>query len=149
LRHFVSGSGKQPQQDGPGRILRRRAPGEAAWLVIVIDDIGEDMGVLRMLMRLPFAVICAVWPRSTNAKKAAETTHAAGREVIIHQPTEPMKYPEMNPGPNALFVSLPDAEIEARVRDSLDRVPYAVGMNNHMGSLFTRDLRGWPLWCAL
>ena len=133
------GAGNTP--DGPGRILRRRSPGEPARLVIVIDDIGEDMGALRSLMRLPFLVTCAVWPRSTNAKKAAETAHAAGREVLIHQPTEPMKYPEMNPGPGALFVSLPDAEIENRVRDSLARVPHAVGMNNHMGSRFTRDSR--------
>lgn len=145
LRHdsqtVRSGSAGKSAQDGPGRILRRRAPGESARLVIVIDDIGEDMGALRTLLRLPFSVTCAVWPRSTNAKKAAEATHAAGREVLIHQPTEPMKYPEMNPGPGALFVSLPDEKIEDLVRDSLTRVPYAVGMNNHMGSRFTRDSR--------
>ncbi|MDL2210612.1 divergent polysaccharide deacetylase family protein, partial [Desulfovibrio sp. OttesenSCG-928-O18] len=126
----------------PGRILRRRSPGEAARLVIVMDDLGEDMRAVRTLANLPFAVTFAVWPRSTNAKKAAEAGHAAGREVIIHQPTEPLKYPEVNPGPGALYVSQPDAEIEARVRDSLTRVPFAVGMNNHMGSRFSRDRRG-------
>lgn len=127
--------------DSPGRVLRRRSPGEPARLVLVIDDMGEDMNAARTLARLSFPVTFAVWPRSTHARAAAETGHAAGLEILIHQPTEPMKYPEMKPGPNALFVSLSDQEIESRVRDSLTRVPHAVGMNNHMGSRFTRDRR--------
>lgn len=135
------GDAGETSPEGPGRILRRRAPGEPARLVIVMDDLGEDMQALHSLVNLPYVVTCAVWPRSSHARKAAETAHAAGREVLIHQPAEPMKYPEMNPGPGALFVSLSDAEIEARVKDSLTRVPYAVGMNNHMGSRFTRDSR--------
>lgn len=143
---LVLTSGPRPEPhpekgEGPGRVLRRRSPGEPARLVIVIDDIGEDMNAARTLARLPFPVTFAVWPRSTHARAAAETGHAAGLEILIHQPTEPMKYPEMNPGPNALFVSLSDREIESRVRDSLTRVPYAMGMNNHMGSRFTRDRR--------
>lgn len=125
----------------PGRELRRRAPGETARLVIVIDDIGEDMGAVKTLVGLPYPVTFAIWPRSTHARKAAEQGHAAGVEILIHQPTEPMKYPEVNPGPGALFASLPDAEIEARVKDSVTRVPHAVGMNNHMGSRFTRNAR--------
>lgn len=127
--------------DGPGRVLRRRASGEVARMVIVIDDIGEDMSAARTLSGLPFPVTFAIWPRSTHAHRAAETANAAGLEIIVHQPTEPIKYPEMNPGPGALFTSLSDAEIEARVKDSLLRVPNAVGMNNHMGSKFTRDRR--------
>lgn len=127
--------------DGPGRVLRHRASGETARMVIVIDDIGEDMSAVRTLTGLPFPVTLAIWPRSTHARRAAETANAAGLECIVHQPTEPIKYPEMNPGPGALFTSLSDAEIETRVKDSLSRVPYAVGMNNHMGSKFTRDRR--------
>lgn len=129
------------ETDGPGRVLRRRSPGGSARLAIVIDDIGEDMRAAAMLARLPYIVTFAVWPRSTHARKAAEIAHAAGREVIIHQPTEPLKYPEMHPGPGALYVSFTDTAIETLVRDSLMRVPYAVGMNNHMGSRFTRDKR--------
>ncbi len=129
------------ETDGPGRILRRRAPGDAARLVIVIDDIGEDMKATALLANLPYPVTFAVWPRSTHARKAAETAHAARREVIIHQPTEPIKYPQMHPGPGALLTSFPDRMIETLVRDSLTRVPHAVGMNNHMGSRFTRDKR--------
>lgn len=130
-----------PVVEGPQRILRRRDPGSPARLVIVMDDLGEDMNAVRALARLSFPVTFAVWPNSTHARKAAESGHAAGLEVIVHQPTEPMKYPEMNPGPRALFTSMTDRQIETRVRESLALVPHAVGMNNHMGSRFTRDRR--------
>lgn len=128
-------------EGGPGGALRRRSSGGSARLVIVIDDIGEDMSAVKTLADLPYPVTFAVWPRSSHARRAAEIGHAAGLEIIIHQPTEPMKYPEVNPGPEALLTSLSDEEIEARVSDSLTRVPHAVGMNNHMGSRFTRNHR--------
>ncbi|MCC8193852.1 MAG: divergent polysaccharide deacetylase family protein [Deltaproteobacteria bacterium] len=134
-------SSPPPTTDAGRGMIRRRSPGEAARLVIVIDDLGEDMAAVRALANLPYPVTFAVWPRSTHARKAADLGHGAGREILIHQPAEPMKYPDVNPGPGALFTSLDDREIEARVRASLSRVPYAVGMNNHMGSRFTRDSR--------
>ena len=120
---------------------RRQSTDKAARMAIVIDDLGEDLVAVRDLAALPYLVSFAILPRSTFARKTAESGHAAGREILIHQPTEPMKYSEHNPGPNPLLVSLSDGEIEARVRDSLSRVPHAVGMNNHMGSRFTRDRR--------
>lgn len=124
-----------------GGIPGNRLSGEPARFAIVIDDMGEDVSAVRTLARLPFPVTIAVLPRSSRARKVAETGHLAGLEILVHQPAEPRNYPKANPGPNALLVSLPDQEIEARVRDSLTRVPYAVGMNNHMGSRFTSDKR--------
>ena len=120
---------------------RQRPPGERVRLAIVIDDIGENMVAAEKLANLPFPVTFAVWPRSTHARKAAELGHAAGLEILIHQPTEPMDYPTLNPGQGVLLTSHSEQEIEARVRDSLTRVPHAIGMNNHMGSQFTRDRR--------
>lgn len=139
LAHSPADEG--PTQKGERKFTRRRGPGVPARVVIVIDDLGEDMRAVRKLASLPFPVTFAIWPHSTNAKQAAQTGHAAGLEILVHQPTEPIKYPEMNPGPRALFVSLSDLEIEARVRESVRRVPHAVGMNNHMGSRFTRNRR--------
>ena len=46
-----------------------------------------------------------------------------------------------DPGPNALRVGLSDADLQARVRWAMARVPEAVGLNNHMGSRFTADPR--------
>lgn len=123
-------------------------PRGGARLVIVIDDIGESMGAVRDLAALDYPVTFAVWPRSTHAREAAEAAHKAGREVMIHQPMEPVKYPSVKPGPGALYVRMSASEIEATLRDNLRRVPHAVGLNNHMGSRFTQDVRGVRAVCA-
>lgn len=130
-----------PAGEDARKFARGRAADGVARLVVVMDDLGEDVRVAHKLARLSFPVTFAVWPHSSKAAKTAETGHAAGLEIIVHQPTEPIKYPEINPGPRALLVSLSDNEIESRVRESFAKVPHAVGMNNHMGSRFTRDRR--------
>ena len=136
---FVTTS--QLVQTQPEDAPRRGSYGAAPRMAIVIDDIGESMVAANALAKLSFPVAFAIWPRSTHARKTAKLGHAAGLEILIHQPTEPMGYPELNPGPGALLTTHNDREIEMRVRDSLTRVPYATGMNNHMGSRFTRDRR--------
>lgn len=121
---------------------------EGALLAIVIDDIGESMGAVRDLLKLDYPVTFAVWPRSSHAREAAEAAHRAGREVMIHQPMEPLKYPAVKPGPGAIYVRMGVDEIEATLRENLARVPHAVGLNNHMGSRFTQDVRGVRAVCA-
>ncbi|WP_025695123.1 divergent polysaccharide deacetylase family protein, partial [Paenibacillus durus] len=44
-------------------------------------------------------------------------------------------------GPGAVLSSLSDQEIRKRVEAAVDNVPYAVGINNHMGSKVTGDER--------
>jgi polysaccharide deacetylase 2 family uncharacterized protein YibQ len=119
--------------------LRRREPGDAARLVIVMDDLGESMRAVEALLDLPYPVTFAVWPDSSHAREAAERGHAAGREIIVHQPMEPMDYPAVRPGPNALLLGADPAAAADIVRRSLARVPHAAGLNNHMGSRYTRD----------
>ncbi len=119
--------------------LRPRAVGEKARLVIVMDDLGENMQAVRELLELPFPVTFAIWPHSSHAREAAELAHAAGKEILVHMPMEPLGYPEVRPGPGALM----DADGEEAILEKLDQalglVPYAVGLNNHMGSRFTRN----------
>src|SRR3546814_19884121 len=50
---------------------------------------------------------------------------------------EPVDYPESDPGPQALFVTLSPAENIERMRWALSRVSGYVGVLNHMGSRFT------------
>lgn len=120
---------------------------KGARLAIVIDDIGENMSAVRELLALDFPVTFAIWPRSTHGLEAAEAIHRAGREVMIHLPMEPEKYPQVKPGRGALFVRMSHDDIVATVRDAIRRVPYAVGLNNHMGSKFTQNVRGVRAVC--
>ena len=108
-------------------------------LAIVIDDMGEDVGIARGLARLPVAVSFSVWPLASSAKTVALLAEKAGRELLVHLPMEPKAYPRANPGPGALFVSMTGEEIGRLVREALDRLPTARGLNNHMGSRFTES----------
>ena len=114
-----------------------RSPGSEALLVIVIDDLGESMRAARTLADLPYPVTCAVWPDSSHAREVAELAHGSGLEVIVHQPMEPMDYPAVSPGPNAILLTTSAFDAANIVRRSLSRVPHAVGLNNHMGSRLT------------
>lgn len=117
------------------------APGRPGRLLIVIDDIGADLEATRALASLNFPVTLAVWPRAAHARASAELAHAAGREVMIHQPMEPVSYPRNKPGPGAVFTTMSDADIRAVVAANLKLVPHAVGLNNHMGSKATQNRR--------
>jgi polysaccharide deacetylase 2 family uncharacterized protein YibQ len=46
---------------------------------------------------------------------------------------------DADPGPDALLTRLSAEAIRERLGAALDRVPGAIGLNNHMGSLFTAD----------
>jgi polysaccharide deacetylase 2 family uncharacterized protein YibQ len=67
--------------------------------------------------------------------------HQGGHEVWLHLPMEPERYPESDPGPGAVFVGMTDSEIRSAVHAAVNSVPHAVGVNNHMGSRATADLR--------
>ena len=45
------------------------------------------------------------------------------------------------PGRNAILASMTDDEIARTTRENIDAMPYAIGVNNHMGSLATADRR--------
>ncbi len=54
---------------------------------------------------------------------------------------EPRGFPEVRPGPGVVLRSQSDEEIATTLRSDLETVPGAVGVNNHMGSAATADLR--------
>lgn len=119
-----------------------RASGEAARMVIVMDDLGANHLAVQQLLALDYPVTFAFWPHGSHTMQGSLEAHRAGREIIIHQPMEPLGYPRVNPGPNALLVGMPPEKIHAILEDSIAAVPHAVGLNNHMGSRFTQNTAG-------
>lgn len=111
-------------------------------LSIVIDDIGEDMKVLKGLVNLDFPLTLAVWPHATYTRKAVELISEKRRDLIIHFPMEPLGYPRYNPGDDALFVKMTSTEIRKQIAENVSRIPEAIGVNNHMGSRFTGNTAG-------
>ena len=60
-------------------------------------------------------------------------------EVLLGLPMEPYRFPEVDPGPGALLMSMPPGEIQQLVGSHLEAVAPAVGVVNRMGSRLTED----------
>lgn len=122
-----------------------RPPAKGPKLAVVIDDVGENMHVLKGLINLDFPVTLAVWPNASNTRASVELIVQKRRDLIIHFPMEPQGYPRYNPGDDALFVSMTDEELKKQIAENVRKIPEAIGINNHMGSRFTGDARGMQL----
>ncbi|MEH6940223.1 divergent polysaccharide deacetylase family protein, partial [Bacillus sp. JJ664] len=110
-------------------------------VAIVIDDFGNNMKGTEQMLSLPIPLTVAVMPFLPSTQKDASTAHSRGYEVIVHLPMEPRTGMASWLGPNAITSNLSDLEIRRRVVAAIDDVPYAIGMNNHMGSKATSDER--------
>ncbi|RIX59390.1 divergent polysaccharide deacetylase family protein [Paenibacillus nanensis] len=110
-------------------------------VAIVIDDFGNGMTGTEEMLKLPVKFTAAVMPFMPTTKQDAEAAHKLGHDVIVHMPMEPNKGKKKWLGPGALTSDLTDEEIRKRVEAAIADVPYAIGMNNHMGSKITADER--------
>lgn len=130
------------------RVTRRRNQRPAATprsgshkgdIVLIIDDLGFDGQPLERVMALDPNINVAILPNGTRAEEFAETLHRRGFEVLCHLPMQPRG--RETPGRNAILASMTDDEIATTTRQNIQAVPYARGVNNHMGSLATADRR--------
>jgi polysaccharide deacetylase 2 family uncharacterized protein YibQ len=108
-------------------------------VAIIIDDIGNDMGPVRELLKVDADITFAILPLCTHSRDAAEMLHKAHKETLLHLPMEPNSYPKEKPGNGALFTDMNNEEIIFQLEKDLASVPYVSGVNNHMGSKFMAD----------
>jgi polysaccharide deacetylase 2 family uncharacterized protein YibQ len=107
-----------------------------ARIALIIDDIGDNLKLGSRAVRLPGAVTCSILPHTVYARQLATAAHRGDKEVMLHLPME--SEDEKAPGPGALTLDMTKAEFLGTLESDLDAVPYAAGINNHMGSLITR-----------
>jgi hypothetical protein len=133
---------REPQLP-PESAVRTRAIGPLAAaharVAVVIDDVGYSLRELEPFLQIPGPVTFAILPGLPHSSEAARRAVAAGKEVIVHMPMEPLG--QEDPGPGAILVSQSDSEIRERLERALQSVPEARGMNNHMGSRAEADRR--------
>jgi len=128
----------QPKQTGEAPVLHRKP--HRGDIVLILDDVGFDNQPLTSAMRIDPNLNFSVLPNAARAHAFAETLHHNGFEVLCHLPMEPLD-PRNSPGENAVTTSMSNEEIARTTREDIAAVPYAAGVNNHMGSRATRDAR--------
>ncbi|YCA13459.1 divergent polysaccharide deacetylase family protein [Bacillus sp. AK128] len=110
-------------------------------VAIIIDDFGNKMKGSKEILALPIPLTIAVMPFLETSKSDAEWAHRLGHDVIIHLPMEPLKGKSSWLGPGAITDELSNKEVRNSVEAAIKDVPYAIGINNHMGSKITADKR--------
>lgn len=113
---------------------------QAGKLSIVIDDVGYHPHEENAVLQMPEAVSVAVLPNAPYARLMATSAHSQNREVLIHMPMasfskQPLEQDTLQP-------DMSSENIQRIIRNVVNNVPYAVGMNNHMGSVMTSSLPG-------
>jgi len=114
-----------------GAALAAPAQPQRAFLSVIIDDLGQSPARDSRTLALPGPVTMAIMPDTPHASDFARQAHKAGRTVILHMPMDPAT------GPYAWHPETPLPELEKRLAAALAKVPYAAGVNNHMGSRMT------------
>ncbi|WGV22269.1 divergent polysaccharide deacetylase family protein [Pseudomonas putida] len=119
--------------------VAQAAPAGKAYMSIIIDDLGQSPERDSRTLALPGPVTMAIMPDTPHATDFARQAHKAGKTVILHMPMDPAT------GPYAWHPGLPIAELARRLDSALLKVPYAAGINNHMGSRMTaqREPMDW------
>ncbi|MBN2255416.1 MAG: divergent polysaccharide deacetylase family protein [Deltaproteobacteria bacterium] len=120
-----------PREEGTWSGRRRVA--------VIIDDIGYELWPVQEIIAMKEPVTLSILPHCPYSTTAARKAHRAGREIILHLPMEPSLYPEKNPGDGALLLSMSESEIRRNIERDMQSVPYAIGVNNHMGSRFMEN----------
>ncbi|MGH7299561.1 MAG: divergent polysaccharide deacetylase family protein [Candidatus Rokuibacteriota bacterium] len=114
-------------------------PPGAPRVAVIVDDLGSRRDVFDVLREIRRPLTVAVLPALPLSATIARDASRAGMEVLLELPMEPYRYPEVDPGPGALLMSMPPGEIQQIVGSHLEAVPRAVGVINRMGSRLTED----------
>ncbi len=105
-------------------------------IALIIDDIGLSTSQASQFFTLKIPLTFAVLPRLRYSKILAKEINDCGQEVMLHQPMEPDD-PRLDPGPGALYTGDDPDKINKIIEENISGLPFATGINNHMGSRFT------------
>lgn len=108
-------------------------------LAILLDDAGQRDNLVSAVAALPDEIAVAVLPFLPYSMETAIELGDAGHEIWLHLPMEAVG--DADPGPGALHFEMTDDELRDAVHLAINNIPNLVGVNNHMGSRATADLR--------
>lgn len=107
-------------------------------IALVIDDMGFDRDNSARAVRLPPQVTLAYLPFAPAVSAQVRHARLKGHPVILHLPMEAPDH-KGKPGYNVLAVGTDEAGLRKQLARVLGRFGGYTGVNNHMGSRFTRD----------
>lgn len=109
-------------------------------IAIVLTGLGINMRTTQTAVQgLPGQVTLAFVPYADRLPDWVAKARAAGHEVLLAVPMEPIDFPQEDPGPQALLLSLTAGDNLKRLEWALSRAKGYIGITNFLGSKFTRS----------
>ena len=105
-------------------------------MALIIDDMGHNVQRGRKAINLPVPLTLAFLPNRHFTRALAKYGHNKGQEVIVHLPMENASGFPL--GELGLTRNLNPEQRQQVLLEAISAVPYAVGLNNHLGSELTR-----------
>lgn len=106
---------------------------------IIVDDLGQNLKAARALLDLRVPLTFSVMPGLRHSRETAEEAHARGIEVMLHLPMQPLLDSAPDVSAREIKVGMSHSEVDGIIASGLASVPYATGVNNHMGSRATAN----------
>ena len=100
---------------------------------VVIDDMGVNLVQTARAVALPGPLTLSWLPYAPHLAEQVAAGAAHGHETMLHLPVEALG--RMDPGPETLRTWLPPATNLGYLKSALDKVPTAVALNQHEGSV--------------
>lgn len=123
-------------------------PDNRPMIAIVIDDVGVDLKrSARAVRDLQAPVTLSYLAYARHIRAQAAFARARGHEVMLHMPWEPDRE-TTDPGVHHLSVNMSPKQLEENLRINLEGFEGYVGVNNHMGSKFSRHRAGLEIVMA-
>ncbi len=108
-------------------------------IAIIIDDMGHNLEEGERLAALDQPLTLAFLPWRRHTQRLAQLAHDRGKEIMLHAPMANTHNFDLGPG--GLTADMDEHTMTLTLRRALQSIPYVQGVNNHMGSLLTQQLR--------
>ena len=109
-------------------------------MAIILDDWGNNYSLINTAIELQRPITLSILPHLPQSEKIAEEAFKNNLGVMLHVPMQP-KNRIKGLEPHTILVTTSDQDIIAYLDSALESVPHVDGVNNHMGSAATSDLR--------
>lgn len=111
---------------------------EKPQIAIIVTGIGLNAKITNMaITSLPGEINLGFSPYGRKLQKWMNKSRDYGHESLLMIPTEPLKYPDDDPGPHTLMTGASSRDNLKRLDWVLSQVTGYVGVINEMGSKFT------------
>ena len=133
----IGPDGKRPSE-AYARVAKPTGKPGSPRIAIVINGLGVGGAATQSAMsKLPGPVTFAFAPYGFEIDRTVAKARSDGHEVLLQVPMEPFDYPDNDPGPQTLLVSLTPEQNVDRLQWLMSRFQGYVGLSNLMGARFT------------